>query len=220
MKKLILVLTMLAAVSVAQAGYTIDFIGSQYTYTGVDYSTLDSISGAFTGLLEFTDATVSLGLGSPSDNLVGSIVAIDDLEVSNVSGNTADVLAVAASDNVVITHTSGIVLKGALNTGTLERINATTGIFSSTITDLVITNVDNSVVDSAALEAIENWLADGNDTADFIITLQMQSGFVMDADSVYTSSYSGSIAIPVPGAFLLGGIGVACVGWIKRRRSL
>lgn len=46
-------------------------------------------------------------------------------------------------------------------------------------------------------------------------------GFVVEKPAgSSTDTYHTSVTVPVPGAVLLGGIGVGLVGWLRRRRAL
>lgn len=45
-------------------------------------------------------------------------------------------------------------------------------------------------------------------------------GFVITNAKSDTDAYHTSVTVPVPGAMLLGGIGVGFVGWLRRRRAL
>ena len=61
------------------------------------------------------------------------------------------------------------------------------------------------------------WEIAPNPQAEFFI-IEFDSGsieYTIDFLEVETACI-----VPTPGAFLLGGIGITCVGWIKRRKNL
>jgi len=194
----------------------------------IEYSVSDVVGGGSwfydgAGTFTFTQIIkIDKGLSDAGDALVGSWIYIPALSVGGIPGGPYTLTPVDRTISIKSPDSLTTYLTGTLGSGDFVPVG-TIGVgyskFRADITNMTIKNT----IGSAALAAIAvNPILD----FDLAMTGGPSLGFkwMLDNNKPGSADFSGSMtaiaSVPAPGAILLGSIGVAFVGWLRRRRTL
>ncbi len=191
----ILVLTVLMSAGAAEAASTLTF--DELSYQSVDGLSYEGVTFGFT-----------LG-GSPStDAYYGAIgpESLTYLQDRSLEGNARGILTLDFAS-----PTNSLQFGIALNTKHSVTGAYTVELFDDSLGSLGIISEDT---DPLICWSEGQFTYSGTAISRAVIDFNEQFARRFAIDNLSTNT------IPAPGAILLGSIGVSCVGWLKRRKSL
>lgn len=143
---------------------------------------------------------------------VGLASVMFDITVSNVGASSAD-----AVGTFVFTDTDGDTISGDLS-GTFIRNGGATNLIASA-SDVYFSGLTFDGTDGASVSTVFSPPYNPNPYFGYIINLTTNAPWFTAGD--FTAGTTGGTttiqAVPVPGAALLGALGLGLVGWMKRR---